>query len=278
MALLWRLLALALAAYGILCLLVVLLQRRLMYFPDRAEEARARQRAEALGLRPWRDATGALIGWRPERPAAGPRVLVFHGNAGSALDRVYYLDLFEGAGAEVLLFEYPGYGSRPGQPSQDALVAGALAAVEQLRREDQRALWLLGESLGSGVAAQVATRRPRDAAGLVLVTPFASMSGVAAAHYPFLPVRLLLRDRWDSSAALGAYAGPVGLVIAGRDEVVGAAQGRLLASSLGARARVWVQPEAGHNSWSIVPELAPWPEVRAFLLGDPSARPLPNPE
>jgi pimeloyl-ACP methyl ester carboxylesterase len=262
---LWRLLALALGGYGLLCLLVVLLERKLMYFPRRAPEAEAQREAQSLGLAPWRDPHGALLGWRAPRPASAVRVLVFHGNAGSALDRGYYLTLLRDPGADVILFEYPGYGARTGVPSQESLVEGAAQALAQLRGEDPGPIWLLGESLGSGVACALAARRPKDIAGLVLVTPFARMTDVAAWHYPYLPVRLLLRDRWDNVAALALYPGPVGMFIAGRDEVVGAGQGRLLAASLGPRARLWEQPEAGHNSFSTRPEGSPWPEIREFL-------------
>ncbi len=260
-----RLLALALGGYGLLCLLVVLAQRRLLYFPARATGPDALAAARGLGLEAWRDGRGALLGWRAPGAGKGLRVLVFHGNAGSALDRGYYLDLLGGPDTEVILFEYPGYGSREGAPSEDSLVVAGVEAVARLRAEAPGPLWLLGESLGSGVASAVAARRPGDLAGLVLVTPFARLTEVAAWHYPWLPMGLLLRDRWDNAAALARYPGPVGLLVAGRDEVVGAAQGRLLAAALGPRARLWEVPEAGHNTLPLRPGAPPWPGIRGFL-------------
>ncbi len=270
MATLLKLLGLALGGYGVLCLLVVMVQRRLMYFPSRAPDAEALRAAKGLGLEAWRDEHGNLTGWRATKSAPGIRVLVFHGNAGSALDRDYYLDLLGRDGTDVILFEYPGYGARNGEPSQASFVDNAMLALAQLRKEAPGPVWLLGESLGGGVASQVAARRPADIAGLLLVTPFARMTDVAAWHYPYLPVRLLLRDRWDNVSALAGYPGPIGLFIAGRDEVVGAAQGRLLGRSLGARARIWEQPEAGHNTFSTRPDAHPWPEIRAFLADHPT--------
>lgn len=265
MATLFRLLGLALGGYGVLCLLVVAFQRGLMYFPSRAPETEALRAAKGLGLDAWRDDRGTLMGWRVSKPIPGIRVLVFHGNAGSALDSDYYLELVGRTATEVILFEYPGYGAREGEPSQASFVKHALQAVTQLRKEAPGPIWLLGESLGGGVAAQVAARRPADIAGLLLVTPFARMTDVAAWHYPYLPVRFLLRDRWDNVTALAGYPGPIGLFIAGRDEVVGTAQGHLLARFLGARARIWEQPEAGHNTFNTRPEAYPWPGIRAFL-------------
>lgn len=252
-----------LGGYSVLCLLVVVFQRSLMYFPSRAAEAEALATARSLGLEPWRDPGGGLLGWRPAPRGPGLRVLVFHGNAGSALDRGYYLPLLERAGTDVILFEYPGYGARPGEPSQPSLVEAAVRALDQLRAEAPGPVWLLGESLGSGVACAVAARQPGKVAGLLLVTPFARMTEVAAWHYPYLPVRWLLRDRWDNAAALATYPGPVALFIAGQDEVVGADQGRRLAA--GTRAQIWEQPEAGHNTFSTRPERPPWPQIREFM-------------
>lgn len=272
MALLWKVLGSALGGYAALCLLVVAFQRRLMYFPSRLPEADAVREAKGLGLAAWRDEQGKLMGWRTPEARQGVRVLVFHGNAGCALDRGYYLQLL--GSADVILFEYPGYGPKAGEPSQDGFVRSAVEALAQLRKESPGPIWLLGESLGSGVASQVAARSPSEITGLLLVTPFARMTDVAAHHYPYLPVRFLMRDRWDNVSALAGFPGPIGLFIAGRDEVVGAAQGRLLAASLGPRARLWEQPEAGHNSFSTRPEAHPWPEIRGFLAGSPaSAKP-----
>lgn len=266
MAPLWKLLALALVGYGLLCLLVLLVQRNLMYFPSRMEEGAALAEARSLGFAAWRDVNGGVLGWRRPAASGAPRVLVFHGNAGSALDRQYYPPLF-GDGIDTILLEYPGYGPRAGAPSEAVLVEAGAAALRQLRSERPDPIWLLGESLGSGVACAVAARQPGEVAGLLLVIPFARMTEVAAWHYPYLPVRLLLRDRWDNVAALQGFAGPVELVIAGRDEVVGAEQGRRLAASRPANLRVWLQPEAGHNTLDLRPQAPPWPELRTRVAG-----------
>jgi pimeloyl-ACP methyl ester carboxylesterase len=236
-----------------------------MYFPARFGEVEAEKRATALGLRAWRDPDGRLLGWRPLRSEARTRVLVFHGNAGSALDRVYYLEAMGGTECEIVLFEYPGYGARPGRPSQRTLVEAAVAALTLLRSERRGPVWLLGESLGSGVAAQVAGRDPHAPAGLILVTPIARMTEVAAWHYPYLPVRALLRDRWDSVAALREFRGPTAILVAGRDEVVGAEQGRRLARAMPTPPRLWEQPDADHNGVDVSPGALPWPEIRALV-------------
>lgn len=260
-----KLLAWGLGLYGGLCLLAFLAQRRMMYFPDREGETEAVPRALHAGLVPWPDARGRLLGWRRPVRSSGPRALVLHGNAGDALGRLDYLPVLEAAGFEAVLLEYPGYGPREGAPSETTLVADAQAALGRLKAESAAPVILVGESLGSGVAAQVAAADPGAVAGLVLAVPFARMTEVAAWHYPWLPMKVLLKDRWDSLSAVRGYGGPVALLIAGRDEVVGAEQGRRLAQGCPGPARVWEVPSALHNGLPRAPGRPPWSEALAFL-------------
>ncbi|WP_243301027.1 alpha/beta hydrolase [Geothrix oryzisoli] len=260
-----KLLVWGLGLYAGFCFLAFLVQRRMMYFPDREIEPEAVQRAVGARLVPWRDAKGSVLGWRRAARSAAPRVLVLHGNAGDALGRVDYLPVLEAAGFEGVLLDYPGYGPREGDPAEAALVADARAALRQLKAESAAPVLLLGESLGSGVAVQVAAAEPGQVAGLLLAVPFARMTEVAAHHYPYLPMGLIMRDRWDSLAALRGYPGPVAVLIAGRDEVVGAEQGRKLAREATGPAQVWEVSGAAHNSLPMVPGRPPWPEALRFL-------------
>ncbi len=254
-------------AYAALCLGVFLVQRRLMYFPDRSSEREAQLRASRLGLTPWRDGAGRILGWRrPSTLPSRPRVLLMHGNAGDALGRVDYLPMLEAAGFEGVLLEYPGYGCRAGEPSEAAFVGDARGALSLLRTEGAP-VFLLGESLGSGVAVQVAAANAESVAGLLLVTPFARMTEVAAWHYPIFPMRLLLRDRWDSLDAVQNYPGPVAILLAGQDEVVGAQQGRRLAGVCPGPLRIWEVLQAGHNDLPLQPGRPPWSEILFFLGG-----------
>ena len=254
-----------LGIYAGLCLLAFLTQRRMMYLPDREPEPEALQRAVGMRLVSWQDAQGKLLGWRRAARQGGPRVLVLHGNAGDALGRAEYLPVLEAAGFEGVLLEYPGYGPRDGERSEASLVADARAALRRLKEESAAPVILLGESLGSGVAVQVAAAEPKSVAGLLLAAPFARMTEVAAHHYPYLPMSLILRDRWDSLGAIHGYHGPVAIVVAGRDEVVGAAQGRRLAQGAAGPVRVWEVPRATHNELPRIPGHPPWPEALAFL-------------
>lgn len=240
-----------------------LLQRKLLYFPDRLSEPEALARAARAGLAPWRDEAGRLVGWRPSPPGAPrARVLVLHGNAGSALDRTYYLDALGPLGVDVALLEYPGYGARPGAPTLAALAAAAVAAIDALAREGAP-VWLVGESLGSGVAARAAALRP-DVAGLLLVTPFAELSAVARHHYGWLPAALL-RDRFAPARDLARFDRPVVVLVAGNDEVVTAEQGRRLHAALPGPKRLVVQSAATHNALDLAPGQPFWAEAVAFL-------------
>ncbi len=264
---LWLLAGLA-AALGGLAVLLFLGQRRLLYFPSRQERAPAERVARRLGLEPW-TAEGRFLGWRSPSPGPVPRarVLVLHGNAGSALDRVYVRDALQAPGMpplEVILLEYPGYGPRPGAPAEGALVEAALEAV-RLARRDGAPLLLWGESLGSAVAALAAAAAPGSVDGLALVTPLRSVPDVARRHYPFLPVSLV-RDTFRADLALPRHPGPVAFLVAGRDEVVFPDLSRSLFDAFPGRRRLWLEEGAGHNTLDYHPGLPRWREMVAVLL------------
>lgn len=252
---------------------VVVLQRSLLYFPVRESEPRMLALGKQLGLAPWRDAVGAIIGWRsaarPDAAAAANRLIVFHGNAGYALNRTYYLEglqqLDAGRTWEVLLFEYPGYGARPGELGRQSFDDAAHAAFALLAA-DPRPIFVLGESLGSGPACTLAAREPRRVAGVCLITPFRRLQDVAAHHYPWLPVRWILRDRWDNAAALAGFPGRLTVRLAGEDEVIPTAHGRRLFDDFAGPKRLWIEADANHNGLDYEAANPFWQEVSAFLL------------
>ncbi len=243
-------------------------QRHLIYYPATEASAVLSERARAEGYRPWRNEGGDIIGWRPERAEAGAgRVVVFHGNAGFALNRTYYADGFAALDGdwEVFLFEYPGYGARDGRPSEKAFFRSAEEAVGLLEAENTRPLLLVGESLGSGVATEMARRFPDRVTALLLITPFTDLAAVGSRHFPFLPVRLLLRDRYDNVRALQDYSGPVAVLLAGRDEVIPVDLGKKLYESYTGPKWLRVQEDRGHNTLDLAPAAPWWRELGAFL-------------
>jgi len=258
-----RALLVLVVAAAVVLAAVFALQRRLLYFPDRYTEPEAIARAARLGLAPWRAPGGALIGFRSAGTGTPRgRVLVLHGNAGSALDRIPYADALARLGVEVALVEYPGYGARAGAPTLASLTAAAVEAVDAAGREGGP-VWLLGESLGSGVAARAAAERPDAVRGIVLVTPFAELAEVARLHYG--PVAsALLRDRFAPVRELATFRRPVVVLVAGRDEVVGPEQGRALFRALPGPKWLVEQPGATHSGLDLA-DGAFWAEAIGFL-------------
>ena len=266
-----RLLLLAAGIVGGLALLLFAAQRRLLYFPERQDLARATEEARRLGLEAWIDGGGRFLGWRSAQPSgrAAGRLLVLHGNGGHALHRLYFRDVFQGPGVgvalDVYLLEYPGYGPRPGAHSERAFVDAALEAVDLLGRDAPGPLLVLGESLGSAIAAIVAAARPGAVAGVLLVTPLKSVPAVARRHYPFVP-ELLLRDTYRADEALPRFPGPVAFLVAERDEVVFADLGRSLFQQYPGRKRLWIEEGEGHNTVRYDPRDLRWGEMASFLL------------
>lgn len=242
-----------------------LMQDRLLYFPARVSV----EQASATGLQPWPDAQQFRGLLAPQPAAARATVIVFHGNAGHAGQRAFYPQALAPLGLRVLLAEYPGYGPRDGprdgQLGEASLVDDAARSIDLAYRQFGAPLLVLGESLGAGVAAAAAARQHRQVAGLVLITPWDKLQHVAAYHYPWLPVRWLLRDRYDSAAHLAGFERPVAVVVAANDDIVPAHFGQALYESLSARKRLWTL-HAGHNDWALQLDAHGWRQITDFVL------------
>ncbi len=271
----WNRLRVALSLYLVFLILTAVLQRKLIFLASKTDESTLLESAERLRLKPWRNGDGEIIGWRAQHVDFVPsnRLLVFHGNAGYALMRNHFRIGFErvegGRLWDVVLFEYPGYGARQGNPSEATISSAAAEALEQLIVEDDRPVYLAGESLGSGPACHLAGRFPGKVRGLFLITPFPSLTDVAAYHYPFLPVRLIMLDRFDNVAALSNYHGPLAVLLAGHDRIVPARLGRRLFDSYEGPKIMKTLEEAGHNQIDFAPGAEWWRTLSDFLLATP---------
>jgi uncharacterized protein len=248
---------LAAAGYGLICLLLYLAQDRLLYLPtpDSAPPGAQALRIErgAITLKLWE-----LHG------TAQPALIYFGGNAE---DVGADIPDFDAAFPEraVYLVNYRGYGGSSGRPSEAALIADAQAIYDSLRtRHDPIAV--IGRSLGSGVAVALAARRPVER--LILVTPFDSLANVAADHFFWLPVRHLMRDRYDSAARIGQVRAPTLLVVAEHDEVVRRARSDALIAAVSPPLRhTLLVPGATHNDVSFHPLY--FRSLREFLYRAP---------
>lgn len=183
-----------------------------------------------------------LVAWEARGEPGRPVLVYFHGNGGSIASRVFKVMRYVEAGYGVLLVSWRGYGGNPGAPSEEGLLADGRAALSHVG--ERGPIVLLGESLGSGVAVRLAAeRRP---AGLILEAPFTSAADVGARAYWWLPVRLLIKDKFDSLSWIGRVQAPLLLLHGERDDVVPPEQGRrLLAAANEPKLGVFLS-RAGH--------------------------------
>lgn len=195
-----------------------LAQRWLIYYPEPAPPPPFLVGLPSADLVSFTTEDGLqLEGWfvRPMAPPAGRTIIVFNGNAGHRGLRAPLAAALAARGLACLLFDYRGYGGNPGLPSERGLTRDARAvraAVEELDGVDPRRIVYYGESLGAAVAARLAVDHPPEA--LILRSPFSSLADIGQRHFPFLPVRWLLRDRYDTIGLIDQVRAPL-LVIAG---------------------------------------------------------------
>jgi uncharacterized protein len=226
-----------LAVYLAVRALVFIRQRSMIYYPQPFEGGTLL----ALG-------GGARVGVTlHEQP--GPSAVIYFGGNAEAVG--YSLPELQAAfpGQSLYLMHYRGYGASPGEPTEDGLFADAQALYEHVRALHPQ-VTLVGRSLGSGIATRLASVKPVDR--LVLVTPYDSMAGAASHHFPWLPVRLLLRDRYDSASYAAKVNAPTTILAAERDEVIPRVSSEALYRSFRPGiATFHVVPGVGHNDISL---------------------------
>jgi fermentation-respiration switch protein FrsA (DUF1100 family) len=255
----------AAAFYVAVVALMYLAQRKLMYFPDSTRHAPA---AAGLGVAEEVTLEAAdgekLIAWHVPPRDRQPVVIYFQGNGGGLDLRVRRFRQLVAGGVGLIALCYRGYGGSSGQPteaglSRDAEAAYAFAA--RLYPAERIALW--GESLGTGVAVALAAARP--VARVILESPFASAVEIAAAAYPFVPVRWLMKDQFRSDRRIGNVTAPVLVLHGTADPVVPIAQGERLFALIRAPKRFVRLPDAAHNDHDAhgVMEV-----VQSFLAGN----------
>ena len=227
------------------------LQRQLIYFPERGPVPAAADVIPGARDVTLYTADGLELGawFLPAAGASDARmaVLVAPGNGGDRAGRADFAEELSRRGLGVLLMDYRGYGGNPGNPSEDGLAADADAAVEALEKlgfPAQRTLYF-GESLGSGVVAALQARHPP--AGMVLRSPFTELADVGAHHYPWLPVRALLRDRFPVVEHIATSDVPVTVIYGDRDSVVPSALSARVADHSPSLAERVVLGDADHN-------------------------------
>jgi hypothetical protein len=220
-----KLLAALLILYGSMLLLLFLFQRSVIYYPHKLDK-QFRFPPYVPGLEEvfitCDDGcviNGLFVPGRTDKPT----VLIFHGNAGNITHRDFLLREFSRLGCAVLLIDYHGYGKSEGTPTEINLYGDARASLEWLATRKKvmpDRMVLYGESLGCGVAIELATRHRFR--GLVLVTAFRNLASIAGYHFPFtlFPASLILKDRFDNQAKIARVHAPLLFLHGTADEIV----------------------------------------------------------
>ena len=231
--------------FVLICALLYFGQERSIFFPTPNDaQLRAHYSAQRIEIA---IAGATLEGWWVENAwATTPAVILYFG--GNAEDVLYTASVASNIDARaVVVVNYRGYGGSTGEPSQKALYDDGLAIYDYAIKRGVPAehIVVMGRSLGSGVASMLAGARPVRAA--ILITPFDSLAAVAAGHYPFLPVRLLLRHPFPSADWARRTHAPALFLAADSDTVVPATHAQKLFQLWAGPKQIHVLPQTGHN-------------------------------
>jgi hypothetical protein len=261
--------------YLLICVALFLMQNSLLYprwmsgAALKTEDAVSQ--AKVYGLVPWDQTTSGASA--PQgyvlpnfaAPASRGTIVLFHGNGGWALDRGQYVDAFIQRGFRIFLYEYPGYGGRPGHPSEAAIVPDAQALIRSLDQAGYGPVYVWGESLGAGVAAAVCADENLPVHGLVLLTPWDTLAHTAGAYYPFVPVAMLLSDKYDSISNLQHFRHPICEVRCTQDKVIPPRLNLNLYAHLPEPKKMIVLEGCGHDDWPYAPDLSWWDNALDFI-------------
>lgn len=241
-------------AIGVLALLALVvlgapyLERQLMYFPYPLRSSPASAGLADVAERTLETPDGQrLIAWYGKARPGRPTLLYFHGNGGGLAARADRIRFFLDRGIGVFILAYRGYSGSTGIPSERANVADALLAYDTLAKEGVKArdIVLYGESLGSGIAVQVAAARP--VGGVILDAPYTSIVDVAERFYPYLPGRWLMTDRYETMHYIGDINAPLLIVHGEADGVIPIEMGRAVFAAAKEPKELATFPMAGHS-------------------------------
>jgi pimeloyl-ACP methyl ester carboxylesterase len=240
----------------------------LVYFPQPlprgAHEAITARFPRVESLRLVRPDGVSLRGWLARGAGTSPRplALYFGGNAEEVSWMLERREAF--AGWDLALVNYRGYGASEGHPRETDLYGDALAVYDELATRadvDRGRIVAIGRSLGSGVVTYLATQRPL--AGMVLISPFDSITAIGQRHYPFIPVRFVMGNLYDSLARAPGIRVPLLVVTGERDTIIPAAHSARLFEAWGGPKQAVVIPGAGHNDLQESPRF--WSAIGGFL-------------
>jgi fermentation-respiration switch protein FrsA (DUF1100 family) len=259
-----RLIISAMFVYLAVMVSMMFLEESLIFFPSRYPEGNWHPIGLSFEDANFQAADGTkLHGWYVPREKPKATILFCHGNAGNITHRADILKNLHDIGASVLIFDYRGYGRSDGKPSEAGVLADARAARAWLAKREniaQSDIVMMGESLGGAVAVDLAAKD--GAKGLVLISTFTNLPDLAAYHYPFFPVRLLMRTKLNAAGQIAKYKGPLLQMHGQVDTIVPIKFGRKLFEAANEPKKFLLFPHHDHND-SIPGEF--YVELRQFI-------------
>ncbi|MBI4633411.1 MAG: alpha/beta hydrolase [Deltaproteobacteria bacterium] len=243
-------------------------QYRLLYSPSSFVPSMEELAADAMEFWP-----SGPNGYRGFIGTAGIKdikgtVIVFHGNAGTASDRIYYVKTLGALRYRVILAEYPRYGARKGELGEASLVSDARMTVRLAAETYGEPIFLVGESLGCGIVSGVVRDASLKIAGVVLITPWETLLAVAREKFPFLPIAWFMKDVYDNSGNLKGFRGRIAIVGAERDEIIPIRHAQAVYTSHPGKKKMWTIKGVGHNDWPMAVDVPQWREFMGFVEGD----------
>ena len=227
------------AFYVLFGVYLTLAQERVVYYPNNQNFANC----PALSAATLVNASGTRL---YVELTDGPTAVLYHGNAGSACDRAFYTRLFSAAGYGYVLVEYAGYSNDPVPPSHSRIKQDVRNVVTWLDEQNLTGIVVVGESIGSGVAAYHAQLAPPDS--LLLIAPFTDLAAVARTRFWFYPTSLLVDNAFDNVTALANYPGRTLIIHGDQDNIIPYALGQELFADLPAAKTFETIAGAGHNN------------------------------
>ncbi|MFZ5806333.1 MAG: alpha/beta hydrolase [Verrucomicrobiota bacterium] len=264
---LFIIIACAVAAYLVMFSCLAFTPGKFLYQPRWESLSRLEARASLSGFSAWKNEKNELIGWKRENNQAECSYLILPGRFGMTLDRTYFVPLlekFHNGKANTYLLEYPGFGARKGKPHEKTITAAALESANLLK-QNNLPIFIIGESLGAAVGAQICAHFPDNIAGLLMVAPFDTLGDAAFYHYPLFPIKSLIVERYDSYLALAKYRGHVFFLLAGNDVTSPPILGKRLYEKYDGIKKLHIVPDIDHDGFDFSPNTEYWHTALDFL-------------
>ncbi len=207
--------------YFLVLVFLYFYQRNLLYHPNENNYSEDKISVDIENVRIKTSDNIELLGWYHEKNLKDSKTLIFfHGNAGSLENRIHKLNHFRDMNINFLIIAWRGFSGNNGNPSEQGLYEDGKSAIDWLIKKgvSEKNLILYGESLGTGVATHLAQNK--NFAGVILETPFTSMIDAAKKFYPYIPVKLLLKDKFENYKKIKNINSPILIMHGEADQLV----------------------------------------------------------